>query len=314
MKILEELFEGGSTEMQKRKKTAFGVICVTLALLVALLLLLLIVMIASAIGKGASKAPVGEEAVSIGETTVVTFGEAELHSGKLLILNAENPLKSSPDITLIALDRPKTNLGRPVYSVLGTSSLSLESDALKQFNLMAEQFYNYSKDDNLFISNAYDASKSSQSPLYEAGNTVALGYYTINDKQEAIRNDSIYDVPLYSWIYANAHKYGFILMTSETQTDENGKPLGSNVFRYVGVPHAMAIKTKALTFESYLDHLKNKTTADSPLAVKISGKTYAIYYLPTATEHKVPTSYGYTVSGNNIDGYVVTVDLSQKIS
>ena len=314
MKILSELFEGGSNSMQKKKKVTFYVICATFALLVALLLLLLIVFIASSVGNSANKKQPDPEAVSIGSTTVVTLSDADIHSGKLLLLNAENPLTAAPEVMLIANDRPKTELGRPVYSVLGMANLSLEREALKQFNLMAEQFYKNTKDDNLFISTAYDASKSSQSPIYEAGNTVALGYYSTNSKGETVRNESIYDVSLYSWIYSNAHKYGFVLLSSEAQTDENGKSLGSNVFRYVGAPHSVAITTKKLSFESYLNYLKDKTSADSPLSVKASGKTYAIYYLSAAGEHTVPTEYAYTVSGNNTDGYIITVDLSKKIS
>ena len=312
MKLLSELFEGGSTEMQKRKKVTFYVMCATFALLVALLLLFLVVSLVLSIGS--SEKPQTDDAVSIGNTTVVTLNQADIHSGKLLLLNAENPLQNPPEVTLIATDRPKTELGRPVYTVLGMANLSLEHDALKQFNLMAEQFYKNSKDDNLFISNAYDSSKSSQAPLYEAGNTVELGYYSLNSNDEVVRNSSIYDVSLYSWIYSNAHKYGFVLMTSEAQTDDNGKSLGSNVFRYVGIPHSVAMATKKLSFESYLDHLKTKTSAEAPLGIKASGKTYAIYYISAEGEHKVPTDYSYTVSGNNTDGYIITVDLSKKIS
>ena len=129
-----------------------------------------------------------------------------------------------------------------------------------------------------------------------------------------MRNESIYNVPTYSWIYSNAHKYGFILLSSEAQTDENGKSLGSNVFRYVGAPHAIAMVTKKLSFEDYLDYLKSNTSADAPLSVKSSGKTYAIYYFEASAEHVVPTEYSYTVSGNNTDGYIITVDTSKKIS
>ena len=314
MKIFTELLEGGSNSMQKRKKATLYVICATLALLAALLLLLLAVVVFSSIKNSSDKKQTPSESISIGNTETVTLSQADIHSGKLLLLNAENPLKSAPQVMLIATDRPKTEAGRPVYSVLGMANLSLEYDALKQFNLMAEQFYKNTKDDNLFVSTAYDASKSSQSPLYEAGNTVALGYYSTNEKGETLRNESIYNVDKFSWIYSNAHKYGFVLLTSEAQTDDNGKSLGSNVFRYVGAPHSVAMASKKLSFESYLEYLKTKTSVDSPLSVKASGKTYAIYYVAAAAEHKVPTEYAYTVSGNNTDGYIITVDLSKKLS
>ena len=314
MRDISILFEGGSKRAQKKKRVTFYAICVTFAIMVILTLILAVYGVVSWISDSAAKTPDGEDTVSIGATTTVTLSQQDIYSGDLLLLDASHPLIDEVSVSLIRDTRPKNEAGNFVYSILGTNTLSLRSDALKQFNAMAEAFYKQSKDDNLIVFNAYDPSKSSQAAIYEAGTTVALGYYSQNSNKEYVRNESIYGIGTYNWIYNNAHRYGFVLLSSEAQTDEDGKSLGSNVFRYVGIPHAVAMSTKRLSFERYLEYLKEKTYPDAPLAINASAGKYAIYYLSATDAHTVPTQYQYDVSGNNVDGYIITVDLSKKIS
>lgn len=303
---LSLLFEGGSIEMQKKKRITFYTICATLALMIALLLTLAVFGLVSLISNGISAS--NENApISIGATETKTFNQSDVYKGDLLILDATHPLASPATVVLMKVSRPTTEAGMPVYTINGIENLCLRSDALKQFNSMAEDFYKQSKDDNLIVFNAYDESKSSQSALYESGTTVALGYYTLLSDNTYKKNESIYGVGTYNWIYNNAHRYGFVVMPSDDGS-------GSNVFRYVGLPHALAMSAKNLSFEGYLEYLKSSTSPDSPLAVSSSTRSYAIYYLPAKGPHKVPTEYGYTVSGNNADGFIVTVDISAKKS
>lgn len=309
-KDMSFLFEGGSLSKQKKKKATFRAICVTLILLAATVTFLLGYFAVSAIISGAQSTKENEEQINIGDTTVITLTESDIYKGDLLLLDATHPLQSEVPVTLIAPTRPKNEkTGTPVYSLMGTGTLSLNEQALKQFNLLAEAFFKSSGDDNLLIYNAYDGTKSSQAAIYESGSTLSLGYYSLNSEGEYVRNASIYGVGTYNWVYNNAHKYGFILLSEEAGEDDQG----SNVFRYVGIPHATAMHTKRLSLSEYMEKLK-ETSPEEPMAITANRSSYAIYYLSSTDEHRVPISYEYDISGNNADGYVITVNLSKKLS
>ena len=166
---------------------------------------------------------------------------------------------------------------------------------------MLKAFYEAKKDDNLFISGAYDTSKiDDQDAIYSSGETIALSYFHdyatngINDQR------TIAGVDTYKWIYANAHKYGFVALSSN-----------SNEFRYIGVTHATAMKTKGLSLNNYLKQLKN-ATIDSPVTLNVNGNIIA--YTCPISDVKVPNNYKYDISGNNVDGVIVTVYLSGSIN
>lgn len=113
----------------------------------------------------------------------------------------------------------------------------------------------------------------------------------------------------YSWIKDNCSKYGFIMRS------------GSRL-RYVGKPYAEYMKNNDLSFEDFLEKVKDYSF-ESPLFFTADDETnYAVYYTKAALESttsKVPvplrddnTEYHYDISGNNYDGYVVSVDLSDE--
>ena len=306
MSNISSLFEGGSEVTQKKKKITFYTICATLALMSILLLILAgYAMISSIAANAGAK-------TSLGASKTVTLSQQDMYSGDLLLLDATHPLVVKSEVVLMSTDRPKTETGSSIYSVLGTTSLSLQANVLKQFNAMVSDFYEQSNDDNLLVYNAYDSQKSSQSAVYESGTAVQLGYYSQDNSGEYIRNESIYGIDTYSWIYENCHKYGFVVLNSEAETDNDGNSLGSSVFRYVGIPHASAMTERKLSFESYLEYLKENTSYSSPMNIEAGSYKYAVYYLSANGTHTVPAKHEYSVSGNNADGYIITVAIPKR--
>ena len=65
--------------------------------------------------------------------------------------------------------------------------------------------------------------------------------------------------------------------------------------------------------KEYLEQLKSYTL-QQPLDYETGGKSYRIYYVPAAksgsTDVSVPTDKEYSISGNNMDGFIVTVEMS----
>lgn len=81
-------------------------------------------------------------------------------------------------------------------------------------------------------------------------------------------------------------------------------------FRYVGQPHARIMTGRGLSLEEYIGLLKNYR-ADCRLCYPVSGRcTAEIYYVPAEREEnaiRLPEGCACQISGNNIDGFIVTI-------
>lgn len=122
----------------------------------------------------------------------------------------------------------------------------------------------------------------------------------------------------YDWINKNCWKYGFILRYNENKTDITQIKYEPWHYRYVGIPHAYYIYTNDICLEEYIDLLKNYTYESEHLCfTDENGEEYEIYYVPSDdgsenTIVPIPTSVKYEISGNNIDGFIVTVYPNQE--
>ena len=82
-------------------------------------------------------------------------------------------------------------------------------------------------------------------------------------------------------------------------------------FRYVGAPHATYMKENKLSLEEYLTKLSGRTWEKEHLTATVGGVNYEMYYAPCSqldatTEIKFPAGAQAVVSGDNIDGFVIT--------
>lgn len=315
MKIFAELLDGGTKKTQKKKKVTLYCISVTLALIAVMLVILASLGVASLVSGLIESSEQEAEApqITVGATEPTTLSEGLIYSGNLLILDGAHRYQGDLETMIIRSyeGRPKTQTGSNVYSIISSGtdeSVDFRGtpEAIEALNLMLADFYAAKSDDNVCITRAYTLSaKDTVNALYSAATSFELSYYF--EYPGEVRG--IYGVEKYEWIYANAHKYGFINV--DNPSAEEGE--GSGIFRYVGAPHATYMKTKRLTLSSYLEQLKT-ATPEAPLLIKIGRVTYASYYLASDAEHLVPTDYKYTVSGNNADGYIITASINKTSS
>ncbi|MCM3704696.1 VanY-A/VanY-F/VanY-M family D-Ala-D-Ala carboxypeptidase [Cytobacillus firmus] len=107
------------------------------------------------------------------------------------------------------------------------------------------------------------------------------------------------------WIEENAWKYGFILRYPKDKTDITGIQYEPWHIRYVGLPHSAIMKEKNLVLEEYLEYVKE----EKQISAEIDGETYNITYYPISQTGtiNVPEDQHYEISGNNMDGVIVTV-------
>ncbi|PFH86971.1 VanY-A/VanY-F/VanY-M family D-Ala-D-Ala carboxypeptidase [Bacillus sp. AFS088145] len=118
------------------------------------------------------------------------------------------------------------------------------------------------------------------------------------------------EAPEGKWLEKNAWKYGFIIRYPKDKTAITGIQYEPWHIRYVGLPHSVIMEEKNFSLEEYLDFLKKQKS----ILTTINGEKYEISYFPVTknTTIHVPTNLRYDISGNNMDGVIVTVFNSSK--
>ena len=107
-----------------------------------------------------------------------------------------------------------------------------------------------------------------------------------------------------------AVRYGFIQRYPQDKEDITG--IGHELwhFRYVGIPHSELIAEMGFTLEEYIDWIRDFPFGSRPYRYETDNYVFEIGYVPAAEQNptEIPL-YGepYTISGNNIDGFIVAV-------
>ena len=110
----------------------------------------------------------------------------------------------------------------------------------------------------------------------------------------------------YAWIGEHCQDYGFILRYTTEKEEFTKIGPESWHFRYIGFPHAQIIVENGFCLEEYIDYLRQFPFDGDHLWYTLNGTEYEIYFVE-GLEVPVPESGEYTVSGNNVDGFIVTV-------
>lgn len=216
----------------------------------------------------------------------------------------------------------------PIYQTMTDSykvqdyETNLLPQAITALNNMMDAFYDKTGHNDCMVISAY-RTKEYQDELNNSGSSDIKGGYSefhtglsfdlgIFPEDES----SYYYLPEgdYAWIKDNCANYGYIIRYPEGKEDLTGMDSKSYQFRYVGIPHAKYMSENGMCLEEYIDFVKNYTYDGEHLAVAGPDKNYEIYYVaadPSAdTQVPVPSDKKYEISGNNVDGFIVTVEMS----
>ena len=266
--------------------------------------------------------------------TSVTVSEDDLGTGHLVLVNNNIKLLTEVNEDELVTVREYKN---SAYWVKDYSVLVLP-DTMDALNEMLLAFYEATGNSNVMVRSGY-RSFAYQQELYEdelestgedSSTLVAQAGYSEHHTGYAIDfttyNGSSYSdfdgTGDYEWIMENCYKYGFINRYpegKESLTLIDNEPWH---FRYVGIPHAKVMYDYDMCLEEYISFLKNYTIDSGFLYVQNDdGAEYIIYYVPLSdpdsTTIYVPlmddgvTAYPYEISGNNVDGFIVTVTLKE---
>ncbi|MBQ8140145.1 MAG: D-alanyl-D-alanine carboxypeptidase family protein [Clostridia bacterium] len=327
-KILDSL-EGGSAKRQKKTKFTVTLIYATIILIVCLLAVLLITTIVAKVKENNTGDTEGDGGGANAGYTALNVDTTDIHSGNLLLVN-KNTEYIFENKNAAVVSFPTTNR---IYG-LKNSSLKVNPTALSAFNEMMTALYTAVPDANIVVMTAY-RSADEQTAL---GTSTAAGYSDFHtgmllelkdgDTWAGIDDSSLNGK--YDWIYENAHKYGFVARyPADIAASDTGNNAGKSyssitgvedfayAFRYVGIAHATYMYQNELCLEEYLELIRTSHAYGSALTIKGGdGKSYEVYYFASAgetTEIMVPSKYSYEISGDNMNGYIVTVNKSKTV-
>lgn len=269
----------------------------------------------------------------------------EMYRGDLILVGPDHeyhfPSEVSSSLSIVSLYHAE---GHGTNYVLG-NDIRLSTEALPPMNAMFAAMHaalpesfgelvlsdgTVARDQILVASGYRDATR--QQGVYD--NTIAdmgseLGqYYATKPGYSEHHTGYAIDLKIYTagkatvnfspeqqkWILDNCSKYGFILRYDGAKFDITKILHETWHFRYVGTPHAAYIMENGLCLEEYIDLLRERYSYDKgALSYTVDGKDYLIFYYPASPDEgvtflKVPPKDAYTVSGNNVDGFIVTIE------
>ncbi len=244
----------------------------------------------------------------------------DIYKGNLVLVNNQHAYSfptSEEDSTIVTLHDHKSDS----YKVSDYET-SLNTNVINSLNKLMDDFYTEKSLADIMVIGAY-RTKEDQDERFNTGTSDVKGGYT--DYHTGLSFDlgifpegenSYYYIPEgeYAWISENCAKYGFILRYPDKKQDKTGTDSKSYQFRYVGIPHAIYMSENNMCLEEYIEFIKSYTYDSDHLKIAGPDKNYEVYYVPADmsanTEVAVPKDKTYEISGNNIDGFIVTVENS----
>ena len=197
----------------------------------------------------------------------------------------------------------------------------LRLDVIYALSRMMESYSTKTKDTSGVVSSGY-RTYSEQASLYEqypdtAAKPGCSDYHTgATFVLQSYVNDKLYDLLTTTkgvWIKVNCCNYGFIMRYPSYAVEITGYNI-PNQLRYVGIPHATYISENGKCLEQYLEILRTQYVGtENPLFITGTAdkNDYLVYYIPAsengATSVPVPSNRDYTVSGDNMGGFIVTI-------
>ncbi len=273
-------------------------------------------------GREADSSPEGISTPEMNYATISKNSE-DIHKGDLILVNAQYPCEfdaeavmngTSPDMTFITIKNILDTKDETHYTA-SDYEVGLDRTTAYSMDAWFEGFYSATGNSDLRITNGYEAGAGDLD--FRTGRTLSFGTYPET-------GSSNFYVPedIYSWLDQHSAEYGFIVRYPEGKDEYFDSTITSHrtaTYRYVGIAPAVYIKEHNMCLEEFLETVKNYSV-DNMITVQNGDSIYGMYYVPVnnsspQTGFSIPANdLEYEVSGNNMDGFVVTVALNESAS
>lgn len=248
-----------------------------------------------------------DELVKAANTERKEITKEQIYKGDLLLVNKDYPVKKDSIRSDIINLNHNSELVRGY--VIFDRNLRLSKDVVKKFLNVVDAAGKESVNHFLISSGYRDFQEQKQ--LYEKmGSDYALpaGYSEHNlglSLDVGSTQKKMEKAAEGKWIEENVWKHGFVLRYPKNKSNITGIQYEPWHIRYVGLPHSAIMQKKNFTLEEYLDFLKE----EKEISTEVEGKKYTVSYYKVSGNMKVnvPANKQYEISGNNMDGVIVTV-------
>lgn len=236
---------------------------------------------------------------------IYNVSKNDMYKGSLILINEDHKIKNIIcENDLVKIDNNKEILVN------------------KQLTIQYSKLINYIKgSDEIIVTDGY-RSHLTQKILYEQsiidnGLQFTKDYVALVDCSEhqsglaidvALKNDNIDLIrpafpneKISKQFKVNCINFGFIERYKEHKKHLTKIAAEEWHFRYVGYPHSKLIDSFDFCLEQYIEHLKIYSKS-KPLLYE----NYKIYYIKYEHNLKIKLSNNCLISGNNVDGFIMT--------
>ena len=269
-----------------------------------------------AVSKNPNATPIAET-----DFTMVTKSHDDIYQGNLILVNNEYPFQFKDFQERVCLYENKTNS----YKV-SDYDVYVGENTVEPLNAMLSAFYYKKGTDDSYIISGYRSFERQQTlfnnEVAEKGEAEAIHWVAKPGTSEhhtglAIDFGVLYDNGEYytyegtgdfAWINENCYKYGFIVRYKSEKKDITGISYEPWHFRYLGIPHATKINELDICLEEYIEYLRDYSYKKPLLIETDDGSVYETYFCAGLAAY-VPKNNSYEISGNNVDGFIVTAKI-----
>ncbi|WP_409176985.1 M15 family metallopeptidase [Brevibacillus fortis] len=249
--------------------------------------------------------------------STISLNSENLHHGHLILVNRQYPIRWQTDDSIL-LNRMRLIDGAHNNIMLENTAAKMFAKLLKAcnaeqtivpvsgFRSKAEQkdIYDQSLLENGQVFTSKFVARPNESE-HQTGLAIDVG-----EKKEEIDFicPSFPDHGVCRMFRQRASQVGFIKRYDKDKEQLTGISDEPWHFRYVGYPHAVLMEKLQLCLEEYMEYVKNYEFHQEHLLV--DEESIEIYYVKaTDTVTHIPVVAGerYEISGNNVDGFIITV-------
>ncbi|MGM0883644.1 MAG: M15 family metallopeptidase [Bacillota bacterium] len=236
----------------------------------------------------------------------------QIYKGNLLLVNKNHPVPAGGEeanavflskhqelVKSFGLLDRTIQLSKDMVQKFSTMVAAAEQEGVNRF-LITSGYRNHVEQGQLYKQMGADYAMPAGYSEHNLGLSIDIG----SEQGEMDK------APEGKWLKQNAWKYGFILRYPKNKTDITGIQYEPWHFRYVGLPHSAVMQENGWVLEEYLDYLKDRKS----VTVTVDHSTCSISYYPVtqSTTIEIPSNGRYEISGNNVDGVIVTVCPDRK--
>ena len=251
------------------------------------------------------------------DLVTVRMDPADIHRGSLLLINQRYAYEIPEDHEFVSVAENKT-----ASYMISEDDILICKSVIGPLNDMMDAFYANTVVDAVAVISGQRGYEKQQEILDEyierLGEREAVRWAARPGHSEHHTGLAV-DFGIYSnrtlrtflgtgtsaWFKENSYKYGFILRFPQDKERLTGTPHEPWHFRYVGEVHAYFMHQNNWCLEEYLRML-GRCTLDAPFTAVFNDVFYEIFYAGE-TDILIPLDCDFDISGNNIDGFIVTI-------